>query len=86
MGEFNGTIGSLFDASNHFSESIGLESPRMREIMGWIRSNGYHVGMCMLGNSMFSDAPYELIKDRYPESDVFRCSSFSGGIEVTRTE
>lgn len=47
----------LFEASNMFSEASGLEDPRVSAAMDAVRARGYRAGMCMLGNSIFTDAP-----------------------------
>lgn len=79
------TIDGLFRTSNMFSESIGIESDDIRNGMDSIRSEGYHAGMCMLGNSIFSDAPMEVIKRLFPGRRTFSSSSFSGPIKVETT-
>ncbi len=71
---------SLFKASNVFSANIGLESSEISSAISSITDNGYHAGMCMLGNSIFSDAPVPFVREMFPEYTVIGCSSFSGPI------
>ena len=47
---------NLFDVSNAFSSKSGLESPAVRRAIGRLMDAGHRAGMCMLGNSLFTDA------------------------------
>ena len=78
----DGTLDGFFRASNMFSEKIGLESEDVREGLERLWSTGYHAAMCMLGNSIFTDAPYDEAKKLFPRADVVRCSSYSEPITV----
>ena len=80
------TIDGLFKISNRFSESIGLESEKVKWALGEIRENGFHAGMCMLGNSIYTDAPMEFLQDNLKETRLFSAASNSDRIVVTRTE
>jgi len=80
------TIPGLFSVSNRFSEAIGLESEEIREALKAIRKEGYHGGMCMLGNSIYTDLPMEKAQRMFSSASLFKTSSYSGPIEVTRTE
>ena len=80
------SIDNLFEASNNFSENIGLESSDVISGLRAIKEEGYHAGMSMLGNSIYSDAPLDVLKPMFPKERLFSCSSFSGPVEVTRTE
>lgn len=55
------TPDGLFEQSNRFSSESGLESPAMRRAIEGIEGRGYRAGMCMLGNSIFTDAPEEVV-------------------------
>ena len=50
---------SLYRQSNAFSEAAGLEGPEVSSALRALRSAGFNAGMCMLGNSVFTDAPPE---------------------------
>ena len=82
MGMFTSdpTVGTLFKASNMFSEGIGLESERIRSARAVIGDEGYRSGMCMLGNSIYTDAPVDYLRERFPDSTVIGCASFGGKI------
>ncbi len=88
MAMFDGdrTVKGLFKAANHFSERIGLESEEVRKGMEAIRSEGYPAGMCMLGNSIYTTAPREILERLFPKERLYFCSSFGEPIGVTRTE
>ncbi len=87
LDKFSGdrTIEGLYRWSNRFSEGTGLESEGIRGAMEAIREKGYHAGMCMLGNSLYSDIPKEEAEALFPENMVIGCSTYSGPLRVTRT-
>jgi len=78
------TVDGLFKASNSFSEEIGLESDEMKGALSGIRKEGYKAGMCMLGNSIFTTAPYDVLNDMFQDVQLLSCGSYAGPIEVTR--
>ena len=82
----NPTYKGLFEASNRFSSESGLESPAIRRAIEGIRARGYGAGMCMLGNSLFTDAPEEVVwavlgRGR---ARTYPCASSSKEIIITR--
>ena len=77
------SMDNLFRASNMFSEGAELESGEIRDALRAIRGEGYRAGMCMLGNSVFSDASAEVMDGLFDR--VYACGSYSGRPEVTRT-
>jgi len=79
------SIEGLFRVSNSFSIEIGLESEEVSLGMEELEEEGYNSGMCMLGNSIFSDVPKDVAEQMFQGARVIECSSFSGRIEVTRT-
>ena len=78
------TLEGMFNAANHFSERIGLESEAIREGLRVIREQGHKAGMCMLGNSLYSTAPSDILEDHFPYARVFSCGTYSGRIAVSR--
>lgn len=80
------TLDKLFFVSNIFSRESGLENESVKVAMNMISSAGYRSGMCMLGNSIFTDAPAietkNILKDL--NAHVFSCSSMSDGISITQ--
>jgi pantoate kinase len=80
------TIPGLFRISNTFSEAIGLESDEIKAAISTIKSKGNQAGMCMLGNSLYTDFPASEARRLFPSAKVFETSSFSGPIEVIRKE
>ena len=86
MKEFNEdrTVNGLFTAANRFSESIGLESEELQNALSEIREEGYHAGMCMLGNSIYTDLSETAAMKMFRSARVFAVSSFSGPVEITR--
>jgi len=75
---------ALYRASNVFSERIGLESHRISESIALLKGKGYHAGMCMLGNSIFTDAPEDVLAESIPDAVTFEASSSGVGLSVTR--
>ncbi|MBE6528256.1 MAG: hypothetical protein E7Z64_03705 [Thermoplasmata archaeon] len=78
------TVGTMFAASNSFSENIGIESSLVKGARTSIRDEGYSAAMCMLGNSIFTDAPSDVLEEMYPEATVMACRSYAGPIQVSR--
>ncbi len=67
---FTGSRPSLFAASGYFSKRSGVESPEVSAAISKMASDNRRAAMCMLGNSIFSDAPYLMVKDAFPDADV----------------
>jgi len=76
---------SLFGMSNEFSKAIGLENSRISEAMELLKGEGYRAGMCMLGNSIFTDAPKEVLAECLKDVRIIEASSSAAGMSVTRT-
>ncbi len=72
--------------SNRFSSESGLESPAIRKTIETLKSKGYGAGMCMLGNSVFTDAPEEVLWSIFGRGRVrtFSCSSSPREITISR--
>ena len=60
----------FFRMSNRFSSEIGLESPSVRKAIMRLNADGYNAGMCMLGNSIFTDAPIEKVRSLLGRGNV----------------
>lgn len=71
------TYDNLFAVSNRFSSEAGLESPAIRRAIIGLNDRGYRAGMCMLGNSVFTDAPESVLWAVVGRGHVrtYRCSS-----------
>lgn len=80
------TYDNLFAVSNGFSSESGLESPAVRRGIERLKSRGYHAGMCMLGNSLFTDAPEGEVWALFGRGHVrtYRCSSSRKEIVIRR--
>ena len=80
------TRDSLFEMSNRFSSESGLESPAIRKAIETLKSKGYGAGMCMLGNSVFTDAPEEVLWSIFGRGRVrtYSCSSSPREITISR--
>ncbi len=76
----------LFEASNMFSADAGLESQDMTKVLKGLWSKGYGAGMCMLGNSIFTDAPEDVIWKMLGRGHVwtFECASSHQEIRIIR--
>lgn len=75
----------LFRESNRFSLDSGLESPAIRRVIQALNAKGYNAGMCMLGNSVFTDAPEQVVWSCFGRGHfrTFPCSSSSKEIILT---
>ena len=70
----NPTVESLFSFSREFSSSIGLESDDVRNALDSIAPYA-PAGMCMLGHSIFTTAPEDLVREKLGDVPVFRAST-----------
>lgn len=88
MEEFlsNQDADGLFRASNMFSSGAGLEGPGVSNALSKLKGRGYRAGMCMLGNSVFTDAPVDAVLSAFGRANIraFCCSSSSSEIRITR--
>lgn len=82
------TLDSLYRESNVFSKESGIESREVTEALEILHSYGYRAAMCMLGNSIFTDAPAERTRALLgiEKSNVYSCGSCRDDLNVTRTE
>lgn len=71
------TYEGLYRASNDFSRDSDLESPAIRRGIERLRDRGFNAGMCMLGNSLFTDAPEDVVRSLFGRGHVrtYRCAS-----------
>ncbi|MDR0335343.1 MAG: pantothenate kinase [Methanomassiliicoccaceae archaeon] len=76
---------ALYDLSAEFSRSVGLESKKVRRALSDLRIE-HMASMCMLGNSIFTDAEEDQIRDMLGDVDVISCASGSTGPAVIRKE
>ena len=81
------TPDNLFEYSYRFAEETGLVPPEMKTILDRLRAEGYGAGMCMLGCSIFTDAPADVVREAAGDgARVFPCSSSHAAVGVTRKE
>ena len=74
----------LFSLSNKFSADTGLECEAVSTAISELRSAGYHAAMCMLGNSIFTDAPADVTESLLGTDAVFSCGSTDSMPGITR--
>ena len=89
MGSFleDPSVDSLYRFSNKFSEAAGVEGPEVSHALDALRFGGFRAGMCMLGNSVFTDAP--LLDARRilgPGVKGFSCLPCGRPARIIRTE
>ena len=63
---------SLFSISREFSKTAGLES---REISSALSELDGQAGMCMLGNSIFTTAPADVVQDILAHAEIYETVS-----------
>lgn len=79
------STGSLFSVSNRFSREAGVESGEVTQAIAELRAHGLRAGMCMLGNSIFTEAtPEEFIEIIGEGSPVFECASTDSAPGIIR--
>lgn len=67
---------NLFRVSNEFSANTGLDNETIQKSIKMLRAEGINSAMCMLGNSIFIDAPEYKVKDILDEGiQMFSCFS-----------
>ena len=67
------SIERLFSYSREFSVSMGLESDDVKCALEKLERN--RAGMCMLGHSIFTDLPEDVIKDALGDVPIFSAST-----------
>jgi pantoate kinase len=58
-----GTKDLLFELSGRFSSETGIMGPAVADAVKTMEKNGIRASMCMLGNSVFTDATEEEVRD-----------------------
>ena len=87
MREFRGhaTKESLFSISGRFSSEAGVRGPLVAEAMRVFEKNGIRSSMCMLGNSIFTDAAEEEVRSILGDgSSIFSTSSTNEPARIIR--
>ncbi len=74
----------LFELSNIFSRSAGLETDQISNAILKLKEKGFHAGMCMLGHSIFTDAPEDILKASVPDAEIYSCSSYGDSAKIIR--
>ena len=68
-----------------FSAASGVESPEVSAALKELHDAGYPAAMCMLGNSIFTDAPTDVIRDLLgDDAGIYVCDSTDRPAEITR--
>jgi len=77
MEEFLGNAGkdSLFSISNRFSSEAEIRGPEVADTIKKLEMNGIRSSMCMLGNSIFTDAPEDDVAEIIDGGKIFRVRS-----------
>ena len=82
----NMTTSSLFRISNIFSEETGLRTPEIDGAIDAIQDQGHMAAMCMLGNSIFTTAPLESVREILGNVWMVSCDATSEEARVIHTE
>jgi pantoate kinase len=77
-------VESLFRVSNVFSVASGVEAPEVSDAIRKLSAAGIRAAMCMLGNSIFADAPKDAVEDVLGDVPAVETSSTALPAEVTR--
>ncbi|MCL2607096.1 MAG: pantothenate kinase [Methanomassiliicoccaceae archaeon] len=74
----------LYELSSEFSRSIGLETDRIKNALSLLRKE-HRASMCMLGNSIFTDASEERTRELLGDDALLiKCSTGSEGPMIIR--
>jgi len=73
---------SLYRISSSFSELIGLETAGVRKALSLLRKD-HKASMCMLGNSIFTDAGKDELRETLEsDAEVIECASSAEGPKI----
>ncbi len=75
---------NLFICSNAFSRRSRLRGKQVSDAVWKLAAHGYNAGMCMLGNSIFTDAPAREVSGLFPDAEVFSCPLTDKKPEIIR--
>jgi len=73
----------LYELSSEFSRNIGLESKKVKRALSELRKE-HMASMCMLGNSIFTDADEDSVREILGDVTVIPCVSGSVRPSATR--
>ena len=77
-------LGKLYGLSNRFSVEAGVECAEVSDALSKLHAEGYRAAMCMLGNSIFTDAPETEAESLLgPGANIFSCSSTDKSAGIT---
>lgn len=82
----NMSLKSLFKISNQFSEDSGLRTNDIDDPISKIEEKGYMAAMCMLGNSIFTNASLETVKKVLGNVSAVACTATTDEARIIRTE
>jgi len=77
------TEDALYELSSGFSASAGLETSGMKDVLSSLRKD-HKASMCMLGNSIFTNADEDKVRSIVGDAEVFTCHSSAEGPKVIR--
>lgn len=82
----NMSLRSLFKVSNQFSKDAGLRTPEIDKAINDLEGKGYKAAMCMLGNSIFTNAPLEIVKEVLGDFWSTKCTATTDRARIIRTK
>ncbi|MDR1404348.1 MAG: pantothenate kinase [Candidatus Methanoplasma sp.] len=77
--------GLLFGVSNRFSSDAGLRVSAVSDAIRLLECNGISSAMCMLGNSIFIDAPVKEAKEILGNAETYSTASTGEPARIIRT-
>ena len=78
------SLRSLFKISNRFSKEAGLRTPEIERAINDIEEKGFMAAMCMLGNSIFTNAPLEIVRDVLGNVWAIECTATADEAKLIR--
>ncbi|HKM14082.1 MAG TPA: hypothetical protein VJY42_04125, partial [Candidatus Methanomethylophilaceae archaeon] len=81
----NISLRSLFKISNQFSSNINVRTKEINNALCSIEENRYMASMCMLGNSIFTNAPLETVRKILGDVSAITCTASTEEAKIIRT-
>ncbi len=78
------SLKTLFDISNKFSEAAGLRNDEINDAIKILKDKRHMAAMCMLGNSMFTTAPEEAVRELIGDVWMTSCKATNEEARITR--
>lgn len=80
------SLTSLFKISNWFSKETGLRTKGINKAISDLEEKGYMAAMCMLGNSIFTNAPLKTVRNVLGNVWATTCTATTDEAKIIHTK